>query len=178
MTRYNEQEKNLKTATPLIFLYDASGNQTFTSAGAFHVWDTIEIKTSDFTYTADTNRIYCGNTINGIYKITFNCSFLDSDEESSVVVSQIFKNGTAVTGSSVADGGVSYNQAGYYSQSITYFLYLTKGDYIQLYTYAPGSSYTIYSLSDTSRIAIEFIPMQGWNNSAGGQTNYKGGVMR
>ena len=178
MTRYNAQEKNLKTATPLIFLYNASGNQAFNSSGAFHVWDTVEIKTSDFIYTPDTNKIYCGNTINGIYKITFNCSFLDSDEESSIVVSQIFKNGTAVTGSSVADGGVSCNQAGYYSQSIVYFIYLTKGDYIQMYTYAPASSGTIYALSDTSRLSIEFVPMQGWNNSSGGQTNYRGGVMR
>jgi hypothetical protein len=73
-------------------------------------------------------------------------------------------------------GGVSQDDDIKNCQSITYVIYLEKDDYIQIHTETDANS--VYSMGETSRLIIEFIPMQGWNNSSGGRVDYKGGVMR
>ncbi|MBU0598874.1 hypothetical protein KKF61_07890, partial [Patescibacteria group bacterium] len=61
-------------------------------------------------------------------------------------------------------------------QSISYIVYLEKGDYIQVYSIM--GSEDSQTKPETSRLIISFIPMLGWDNSASGRADYKGGVVR
>jgi hypothetical protein len=167
--RYRELNNKVTPAIPYLFLYDEDGGQEITTGGVFHKWDTVKIKTSHFIYNADDNRVTFKSNTSGFYKITFNCSFTDDEGgETKVVESSIYKNGSELTGSKVFRD---------YTQSISYVAYLSKDDYIQVYSKA-GTSPSRYTKSGSSRLIIEYIPMRGWDNSNGGRIEYKGDVMR
>lgn len=180
MTRWNDFQNNIHPAIPYLFLYDEVGNQEFTTGGAFHVWDTLRIVSSHFSATADKDRIYLNTNSSGLFKVTFECSFITYDEDDDLLVtSSIYKNGSQLAGSKVmcsVTGGSSQDDDIKNCQTLTYIVYLEKDDYIQIQTETDANS--VRSLADTSRIIIEFIPMHGWNNSSGGRADYKGGVIR
>lgn len=180
MTRYRAHLNNLAPAIPFIFAYDEAGNQVFDSTGANHIWDTIKIITSHFEYTADKDRIYLNLNSSGLFKITFNCSFISYDEsDDTTITTEIYKNGNLLAGSAVVSSvtaGVSQDDDIKNCQSISYVVYMEKDDYIQIQSSTNANS--VYSIADSSRIIIEFLPMKGWNNSSGGRIDYKGGVMR
>lgn len=172
MTRDREPQ----AAIPHIFLYDDIGNQTFTGAGEFHTWDSIEFKTSHFYYVVDDDRILFNKNSYGLFEITFECSFDTSYGGTVGVTSQLYKNGTAIDGSQVqitANGG-QYPQI--QCQSIHFYVELKEGDYIQVKTTTNIQSAD--SIPETSRLIIKFIPIHGWNNSSGGRLDYSGGIMR
>ena len=175
MTRWKEHLNELKPAIPFFFAYDVGGAQEFGVAGAFHTWDLTKIKTSDFTYTPDTDRIYFNNNTSGFYKITFNASW-HNIEDADDVSTYLYLNGDVLPGSMARDflDTISEDEA---SQSIAYIAYLKKGDYIQVFSIT-GADTTASTFGNSSRIIIEFIPMLGWNNSNAGKIEYKGGVMR
>jgi hypothetical protein len=58
-------------------------------------------------------------------------------------------------------------------------VYLEGHDYIQIKTVTDNAD-SVYSLAETSRIMIKWLPVKGWNNNAGGneKTSYRGGVFR
>lgn len=169
-----------RTSTPVIpfiQLYD-SGTQTFTMAGEFHTWDTIVFKTSDLHYIADEDRVLVNIPSAGYYEITFECSFTKSGAGIAAATSQIYKNGVAVAGSKAV--GCSYDTgqglAGCATMTLHFIIYLKARDYIQIKTTASTNS--MLSGLETSRLLVKFIPTQGWNNNNGGNTNYRGRVMR
>ena len=178
--RYRASINKITPAIPYLFAYDATGGQEFTSAGQFHTWDTLKIKTSHFEYSADQNRIALNTNSSGLLKIKFDCSYVTYDEDNNnYIATSIYKNGEAL-GGSISVTGVSAGGgqvAGILNcQTINYTVYLEKGDYIQIKSIA--SDNTIRSIANSSRISIEFLPAQGWDNSAGGREQYTGGVMR
>jgi hypothetical protein len=164
-------------AIPFTLLYDENGGQSFDSTGAFHTWDTEETKTSHFQYDLDTNRIYLKRMSAGYYEITFECSFETTDNAVPIVTSQLYKNGTAVTGAqtqtTVADGNCQHEKN---QQSIHFILFLKQEDYIQIKT--TTNTQSAESIAETSRLLIKFIPVHGWNNSNGGRVDYRGEVLR
>ena len=171
MSRWNEVQNNLHPAIPFIFLYDDGGYQSFDTSGEFHEWDTIKVISPHFQYSEATDRIYLNTNSSGLFKITFECSY--NGNTGGATYTELYKNGSLLEGATVSTY-CSGNEQG--SESLTYIAYLEKGDYIQIKTTASANSVT--SISETSRLIIEFIPMKGWNNSSGGREDYKGGVMR
>ena len=167
--RHREYTNDLTPAIPYLFLYDKGGQQQIKySGGTFLTWDTVKIKTSHFHYNKNDDRIIFNSNTSGFYKITFNCSYTDNQgAEVKTVNASIYKNGSELEGSKI------YRDQ---THSIEYVAYLQKNDYIQIYAHAQGNY--AYTYAETSRLIIEFIPMQGWNNSSGGRSEYKGGVMR
>ena len=164
-------------AIPFIFLYDVEGDQVFTNAGQFHIWDFQQTKTSHFKYNLNDDRVYLHNNQYGFYEITFECSFITYANATITLTTQIYKNGLAVTGSSVASavtgaaGDVDLVKT---CQSVHFIIYLKGTDYIQIKTITDSAS-DVLSIEDTSRLMIKFIPVRGWNNDAGGRiTNRKG----
>jgi len=173
MARY----KTNKPVIPIIQLYDRAGAQGFTNAGEFHTWDTIDFKTSDFHYAEDDDKIRLNVPSAGYYEIIFECSFMTYVDGLSQVVSQIYKNGSGVTGakSIVCTSAAAQTPSSCGCCSIHFIEYLEARDCIQVKTTATNLN---YSGGETSRLIIKFIPVRGWNNNAGGQISYKGHVMR
>ncbi len=169
-------------AIPFIFLYDEVGNQVFTNAGQFHTWDSAQTKSTNFDYTLDKDRIYLNNNQYGFYEITFECSYVTYEEADIAVTSQIYKNGEAVEGAKVTSsvtGGASQTVEVTNCQSIHFIVYLSGQDYIQVKTTTDNGGDT-FSIAETSRVMIKWLPVKGWNNNAGGneKTSYRGGVFR
>jgi len=180
MTRYRVHNNQITPAIPTIFLYDNDGNIEVTSSGIWLTWDTVEVKTSHFNYVADDDRIQLNTNSSGFMSIEVDCSFITYNEDDDKYVTvELYKNGSALNGSKTVTGITGAGSQTAYilnNQSLHYIVYLEKDDYLQVK--ASTSAGTAYTLSDTSRILITFIPMQGWNNSSGGRTDYKGGVLR
>ena len=180
MVRYRENNNDLKPAVPFALLYDATGLQAFTSAGAFHTWDTIKTKSSHFNYTADDDRIQLKVNSSGLFKITFDCSFSTATANQNCTTSQIYKNGTALSGSKSVvcvywAGGQASVMCG--MQTIHYVVFLAVNDYIQIKS-TTGASGNVLTYPDSSRLMIEFIPMRGYDNDKAGRKMFRGGIMR
>ena len=178
--RYRALNNDITPAIPYLFAYDNTGNQTITDSGVWITWDTVKIKTSHFNYTADDDRVQLKTNSSGLFKIEFDCSFLTYDEDNDMYITvELYKNGSALDGSKTATGVTGAGSQTPYilnNQSLHYVVYMEKNDYIQVK--ATTSAGEALTLSDTSRLIINFIPMQGWDNSSGGRTQYSGGVMR
>ena len=174
--RYRELNNKVTPAIPYLFLYDEDGGQTFGNPGTYHTWDTVKVKTSHFIYNADDDRITFKSNTSGFYKIIVNISWYITDEGSDTVTTKIYKNGSELTASRVIDFLITAD-TDKASQSMTYIAYLSKDDYIQIFSESGGGNGFI-TLSSASRLIIEYIPMRGWDNSNGGRIEYKGDVMR
>jgi len=173
--RSREYDNQIKPAIPYLFLVDNGGGQNL--SGNFLTWDSIKVKTSHFTYTADDDRILLSVNISGLYKIKFECSFTDATNGGVAEIS-LYKNGSAISGSQ------SYSYAGAIGQyaiasyiGLEYIIYLERGDFLQIYGDSISGN-ACQTKANSNRLIIEFIPMKGWNNSHGGKTEYKGGVLR
>ena len=171
--RYRESTNSITPAIPFFFAYDLGGNQTF--SGAFLTWDTVKIKTSHFQYTADDDRITLKTNSSGLYKIHFNCSM---DVSAGNTRFSIYKNGSEEDGSYSESFSGTVGQTGLYENvNLDYIVYLEKNDYVQVYGDNINGT-DAQSTPSSCRIIIEYLPMQGWDNSTGGRTEYSGGVMR
>lgn len=173
----NQRNKTVTPAIPLIFLSDASGEQVFGSAAdQFHTWDTVVLKTSDFHYTVDDDRIIINRRSAGFYEITFEVSW-KTVETLRQIWTDVFVNGVNLTNSHthtfVAGSG---GQPTYRDQHVIhYIIYLNPGDYIQLAS--RGNSTNVTTDPKSSRLIIKFIPLKGWNNDTGGKVRSKGGFI-
>jgi len=180
MTRYRAYNNSIAPAIPTIFVFDDTGNQEISDSGVYLTWDTISVKTSHFTYTAYDDRVALQTNSSGLFTVEVDCSFITyEDDDDKYITMELYKNGTALNGSKTATGitgGGSQTPYVLNNQSLHYIVYLEKGDYLKVM--ATTSSGTALTLSDTSRLIISFIPMQGWDNSAGGRGDYKGGIIR
>ena len=177
--RYREFSNNLNPAIPYLFLYDATGAQTFTNAGQFHTWDTTKIKTQHFQYTSDTDEIELKVSSSGLYMLEFDCSFATYVAATIQIISSVYKNGSELGGSRAVTTVLAAAQTPTVEdeQVIHYVVFLERGDKIKIHTITSNAGVT-YSLSNTSRLLISFINMKGWDNSSGGRIDYKGGVSR
>jgi hypothetical protein len=167
--RYRESEKEIKPSIPCILLYDEIGSQTIN--GSFLTWDNIEMISSHFYYLLDSDRIILYANSSGLYEITFDISV----NGTGIAYFDIYKNGLIVDGTRtyVSSSAQSVNAD---SCSISFIVYLTKDDYIQIK--GTLSSGAIGTYAHSSRLLIKFIPFKGWNNSAGGRPEFSGGVDR
>jgi len=163
---------------PSIQLYD-SDTQTFTTVGEFHTWDTIAFKTTDFHYIADEDKTTLELPSAGYYEITFESSFMIATGSASIT-SQIWLNGTAIDGSKACGCAYNSGQANIACACVTlhFIVYLHAKDYIQIKTQNSLGSSDVVTVPEASRLIIKFIPTLGWDNSKGGNMNYRGGVVR
>ena len=173
--RYQELKNNLKPAIPYVYLYDVGGSQTIN--GSYLTWDTIKTITSHFHYTVDDDRLQLKMNSSGLFRVIFETS-LYTTIAGAVAYFDIYKNGTVVEGSRtyisvVNSGQLSYSQSGI----ITCVVFLEKGDYIQIKGDVVMES-AAFTIANTSRLLINFIPMHGWNNSAAGREQYGGEIAR
>ena len=169
--RYRNYNNDIHPAIPYIALYDEDGTQVIN--GSFLTWDSIKSKTSHFLYSADDDRVQLQLNSSGLYEVTFNVSLAGSD----TCYFELYKNGTVISESRmfispIMAGQTIYTQSG----SIKYVVFLQKGDYIQVK--GTGVIDGASTIANTSRLIIKFLPMHGWDNSAGGRLDYKGGVER
>ena len=166
-----------KPVIPFIQLYDL-GTQTFTVAGEFHTWDTINFKTSDFRYASDDDKIAIYVPSTGFYEVTFECNFTKSGAGFATATTQLFLNGSGVSGAKSINCAYDTGQGDASCAFLTlhFVIYLNANDYVQIKTTASADS--LVSSAETSRLIIKFIPAKGWNNNAGGQISYKGNIMR
>ena len=173
-----KRNRPITPAIPYLFISDTTGAQAFTNVGAWHTWDTIMFKTSEFIYLADDNRVLINKQGSGFYEITFEASFYVSSKLIRQVKTDLYKNGvivanshthTTVSGSTDSDWNRDH-------QTIHYVIYLEKGDTIQVKTQTDTE--TVYTDPASSRLMINFIPLRGWNNSNGGRLRMRGEVAR
>jgi len=170
--RWRELQNDIKPAIPYVFLFDDDGGQTFDSTGGFHTWDTTKIITQHFLYTTDTDSIFMQTNSAGLYEVTFECTYSCITECN--IIAQVYKNGSVVNGSSVRHFCPSNKKI---SVSLTFTLYVERDDYIQIRSNTNDNSVT--TVSDTSRLRIKFLPMQGWDNgTTAGRSQYTGKVNR
>lgn len=174
-----DRHRTAKTAIPCIFLIQEAEDTSFNDE--FHTWDTIEFNTPNFEYTVNTDRVFI-QRCEGYYEIIFQCSYNLSREETNRVFDSIYVNGSAIDGGKcITTYGKVWSQdaQGYNwidgNNNIHVIYYLKPGDYIQVYA---NTTYQTDRQADTCRLIIKFLPMQGWDNSAGGREEYKGGVSR
>lgn len=167
VTRYNTPT----TAIPCAYLYQESVT-TFGDSCTNHTWDIIEFKTQHFSYTAGDDKITLAK-VRGYFEIIFQCSFTQQFEGDINIRSRIKKNGTVISG---ADCYTLVRPSDNANNNIHIIIYLEPGDYIQVCSETDTNQ--VSNVTDTCRLIIKFIPMAGWNNSSGGQLDYKGGVMR
>ena len=175
----NRRARELAPAIPFIQLYD-SGTQTFTTTGEFHTWDTTSFKTSDFHYNVDDDRVQINRQGGGWYEITFESSFTVGAAGFASAGSQVYINGEAVEGSKACGCGYDSGQGSVACACVTlhFIIYLNSKDYIQIKTTNSLGSEDMLTVPETSRLIVKFIPIKGWDNSAGGKVNFRGGVMR
>ena len=173
--RWNETQDKVKPAIPFLFAYDVAGAQSVVSAGMYYTWDTLKVHSSNFIAYASNNRITLDINSSGFFKVTFECSFITYDNDDDLTItSRIYKNGSKVAGSEVitsVTGGESQDDDIKNSITLTYILYLEKDDYIQIYGVSDAN--TAYTIANTSRLIIEFIPMLGWDNGSAGRGDNK-----
>jgi len=177
MTRYREYNNQVTPAVPCLFLYD-TGEQSFTSSGEFHIWNTIKIKTSGFQYTADDDRFSLLTNTSGLFMLEFDCSYYTvANDADLTITTSIYKNGVIVPGSTsittVTGSGSPLIRT---CQSIHYIVYLKRDDYIQIKSTA--SANTAIQSGNTSRLIINYLPMRGWDNDKAGRISFKGQVNR
>ena len=175
-----ERNKTSKPVIPFVQLYDHAGAQIFTSAGAYHTWDTVSFKTSDIHYTADEDAVFINNPGTGYYEVTFECSYSTATVGQNVTTTQLYINGSGIEGSKSVlciyyAGGQGVAICG--TQTMHFALYLKAGDRIQIKT-STNIGCGVMSYPDSSRLLIKFIPVKGWNNNSGGNINYRGDVLR
>ena len=174
MTRYREHQNTLKPAVPTFYAFDAEGGEQLNTIGINLTWDTVKIKTSEFEYTTDTDRIYMQSNTSGFYRITYKIIVGSSSVATNQIGAEITVNGESI------DQSMSYEALPFQSafttlQAVT-VVYLKKGDYIQLNGWTETGIVATEEFG--AMILIEFIPMHGWDNSTGGQEVFKGGVIR
>lgn len=184
MDIFKGRKRVLKPATPYLLLHDDVGGQVFMPPnGDFITWDNIKIKTNQFHYTADDDRVQINTNQSGFYEIVFECSY--SGSHFSNIEATLYKNGVIVDGADTHCfcGQISYyngqaytNAVGYGSHTLTYVLFLEQNDYIQIKIKPTG--YNATTLEDSSRLLVKFVPLRGWNNKTAGKFNDKGGVLR
>lgn len=173
----NRRNRTLKPAIPFIFLSDTLGEQVFSATGEFHTWDTVAIKTTDFHYTVDDDRVTINRQGSGFYEIAFEVSWKTA-EILRQIWTDIYINGAELKNSHVHTYVTgSAGQPTYRDQHVIhYIVYLNYKDYIQIKSQSSGSNVTTDPKS--SRLSVKFIPIHGWDNNAGGNVNFRGGVMR
>ena len=173
----NTRNRTLTPVIPSIFLTDTDGEQVFSTVGEFHTWDTVVLKTSDFHYIVDGNRVQINRQGGGFYEISFEVSW-KTTQILRQIWTDLYANGaklvnshahTYVTG---ASGQPTYRD----QHIIHYIVYLNYGDYVQVKSQSSGSNVT--TDPESSRLIIKFIPIQGWDNNSGGKESYRGGVLR
>ena len=176
MARYRATFNQLTPAVPFLFISHGA-SQSFDTTG-YHIWDDIKVKTSHFNYTASQNRITLKTNSTGLYMVEFECCFQNNDpSEELTVTTALYKNGVALNDSSSEFQFTTGNPTALKSGlTIHYVVQLEKGDYLQVFTTSNDGE--ILTSPSTCRLIVQFIPMQGWNNSAGGRGNYTGGVIR
>jgi hypothetical protein len=177
MTRYREQNNMITPAVPCVFLYD-TGEQTFTTSGVYHIWNTIKIKTSGFHYTADDDRITLLTNTSGLFNVEFDCSYYTTANDTDVIVTtDLYKNGVRLDGgtciSIVSGSGSPIIRT---CQTIHYIIYMQKDDYLQVLT--TTSANTTIQSGNTSRLLINFLPMNGYDNGKAGRIQFKGEILR
>jgi hypothetical protein len=170
MTRYHEQQRNLKPAIPCLFLYDTSYIDL--TASSYLHWNNILVKTSEFTYTVNDDTVFINS--NGFYEIHVELSGKEWSGTVNNVVVSIELNGIALAGGKSYINTDNIDRRG--TAKITYIKYLKRGDEIKIK--AEPNSGQARSVEHTSRLLIKFIPIRGWNNKSGGKIIYRGGVIR
>lgn len=171
--RAREFNNEIKPAIPLIFLVD-TGTIEIEDSGTYLTWDTVLMKTNHFTYNTGDTKITLASNESGIFRLHFDCSVFEEIAGCSATRFQIYKNGTQILTSRSECRSTDPDDAVHCG--IFYYIYLEKGDYIEVRGVAIFQH--AITMANTSRIALEWIPMKGWNNNSGGKENYTGGVMR
>ena len=152
MTRYKEYDNKVKPAIPCILLSDSEGYQAFDSTGQFHTWNTSIIQTNHFAFTTATNKIFLKSNSSGLFKITYNCSYLLGQGGGDVITTCLYKNDSKITGTDVMDL-LTVDELDATSQSSIWITFLSEGDSIQVYT-SVGVGTVALSAANTSRILI------------------------
>jgi hypothetical protein len=171
-----KRNRAITPAIPFIFLSDTDGEQVFGNvANQFHTWDNIILKTSDFIYVADMDKIRINKGGSGFYDITFEVSW-KTVQTLREIWTDLYVNGVEVKDSHihtfVAGAG---GQPTYRDQHVLHYpIYLEYGDYIQIASRSSNTNVTTDPKS--SRLIIKLIPMEGWNNRSGGYRRTQKGV--
>jgi hypothetical protein len=163
--RWGELQNRIKPAIPYIYLYNDSSQSVNDD---FLIWNSKKVITSEFIFdpedTETWDRVQLDEKSDGLYKITYECTF-DGETTAS-----IYKGSVATDEvSSEIEGSTCGGKV----HKITIVHYLKKGDYIQVHV-----DDNVSSIAGSCRVHIEFLPMKGFNNGSGGREIYKGGVLR
>jgi len=178
-----DRSQDATTAIPCIYITRTTDQCH--GGNAWHEFDTEVMKTSHFSYNANFTKIRLDKG-EGYYEIIFECSYeLYTTEHRLITLKDtIYLNGSAIPDASSWTGfGEYYNADGQLyedflgNNKIHIIQYLKPGDEIKVYMDTKWN-YAACAVADTCRLIIRFLPMHGWNNSSGGQLEYKGGVMR
>ena len=168
---YNRQ-REIFPVTPFLFL-QVRGNYTEWSSNSCFVWTVAAVNTSDFRYKTGESKIFI--LTSGYYEIVYEMSvYLYSGAMAGMHV-DIYHNGNIMPGSrAYAHFTNSYLE----DMSGHYYSYFNAGDYIQLHSTVGAGGGTLRTAEHTVRLVIKFMAAKGWNNSSGGNANFRGGVMR
>lgn len=163
----NTRNRQMNPTQPFIFLHCVDEHPISTIPAPLD-WDHTGFKTSEFHYTEGDNRVSITKFGTGIYEITVSlCVEIKTGAPTHSII-ELYVNGV------ILDCGVTHGYtgaAGHHSNAtIVYPVYLTPGDYVQVYASVDNGTGIIEA--NTGRFQMKGIPMEGWNNKRAGSSKY------
>ena len=160
-------------ATPFLFLQTRGNIELQWSTNVTFVWTDIAVNTQDFEYVPTKSKIFV--LTSGYYEISYDLSVYLYSGVLDYMYMEVLQNSIRMQGSRTY---ASFATEGTFNLVGHYYTYLNKGDYIQLHSVVGTGGGVLRTKTESVRFIIKFVAQEGWNNSRGGATNYRGGVSR
>ena len=171
------RERLIAPATPFLSVQQRD-NTWALNADTFVWFDTINSITSHFEIIGE-EKILIHHS--GFYEICFEASSYLYSGLLDYIYYQIeeFETKTPIPGSRGYIPMSGAKQEDVHSVTIHCYAFLEKDSAIGVAAYVGnGGGTAAETVAGSGRLTIQFMPTRGWNNSAGGHIEYKGGVMR
>lgn len=159
----NNRIRSVAPARPYIFLHGVD-DAVVTNIPIPLIWGHCDMKTSELHYVEGDDRIIVRRGGAGIYEITVSLCVEKKAANPGHSVIELYVNGSAL------DCAITHGYMGGAEQHsnavMVYTVYLTENDYVQTFVSVDNGSGQIEP--GTGRFRMKMLPMEGWDNGAGG----------
>ena len=169
----NTRNRKLAPARPYIFLH-CPDDEVVTAVPTAIIWSCCPIKTSELHYECGDDRVIVSRGGAGMYEIYASISVEKKTGAPTHSVIQVYVNGT-VACCADTHGFIGSNAGQHSNAVLLYTVYLSEGDYVQIYASQTVGTGTIEH--DTGRFRMKGLSMRGWNNRLGGRKDIRDKVV-
>jgi len=142
----------------LLQIHDASGGTDVGVTTPVAIpFDTNDIVDSIYTHSTTTNNSRITVNKSGLYEIHVQIGYEDQNSSRANVRARIRKNGTTYIIPAEAYAYSRNSTDAYATISISTFIQLSQGDYIEIMCDVMGSTPTVYTVANTSWVIMKFL---------------------